>query len=175
MRPQAHCAASLALWSLSGARAWEAPVLVLAGNLPDFDRSVARRLGVKRRDHHRWVSHSLAGWAPPTVLLLRATPAPAARRAAASLWGHLLLDSYADGIAWLWPATERKIGLFRKPPEIHDDGWNTPAPLGSELGKIELAMWAVTAVSVLRRLAGSGAGRARSSRSRRRRPRLAVR
>jgi hypothetical protein len=50
---------------------------------------------------------------------------------------HLLLDTYADGIAWLWPYKEDKIGLFRRPP--------TPAPLDTELGKAEAAMWAVVA------------------------------
>lgn len=149
MRPQAHCAASLALWSCAGAAAWEAPVAVLAGNLPDLDRSVARRLGVKRRDHHRWVSHSLAGWGPPTVALLLATRAPAARRAAAAVWIHLLMDTYADGIAWLWPVDDRKIGLFRKPPEIRDDGWNTPAPLHTNLGRAEAWMWGMALAGLI--------------------------
>jgi hypothetical protein len=169
MRPQAHCAASLAIWSCTGARAWEAPLLVLAGNLPDFDRSVAKRLGVKRRDHHRWVSHSLAGWGPPTALLLAATQAPPARRAAASLWTHLLLDTYADGLAWLWPVTEQKFGLFRKPPEIHDDGWNTPAPLTTNLGRAEAGMWTVTFAGLLARLLSSRACKRRRQSSRRRR------
>ena len=174
MRPQAHCAASLALWSCSRAPLWEAPVLVLMGNLPDLDRSVAKRLGVTRRDHHRWVSHSLAGWGPPTALLLHATPAPAARRAAAALWGHLLLDTYADGIAWLWPLTERKIGMFRKPPEIQDDGWNTPAPLDTNMGRAEVTMWAATALGLLARLISSRACRRLPRSSRRRRsPRFA--
>ena len=168
MRPQAHCAASLAVWSCSGAPAWEAPVLTLAGNLPDLDRSVAKRLGVKRRDHHRWVSHSAAGWGPPTLVLLLATRAPAARRAAACLWIHLLLDTYADGLAWLWPATERKIGLFRKPAEIVDDGWNTPAPLSSELGRAEAVMWGATAAGLLARLISSLGCRRRPQSSRRR-------
>ena len=165
MRPQAHCAASLAVWSCSGAPAWEASLALLAGNLPDLDRSVAKRLGVKGRDHLRWVSHSLAGWGPPTVALLAATGSPAARRAAACVWIHLLLDSYADGIAWLWPVTERKIGLFRKPPEIHDDGWNTPAPLSTELGKAEAAMWAGTVAGLLARLISSGAWKRRRQRT----------
>ena len=151
MRPQAHCAASLALWSVSGAPAWEAPVALLAGNLPDLDRSVAKRLGVKRRDHHRWVSHSFAGWAPPTALLLASTRSPAARRAAACVWIHLLLDTYADGIAWLWPLREDKIGLFRKPAEIVDDGWRTPAPRHTNLGRAEAGMWALAAGGLLAR------------------------
>lgn len=149
MRPQAHCASGLAVWSLSGAPAWEAPLSVLAANLPDLDRSVAKRLGVKRRDHHRWVSHSAVGWVLPTALLLRR--GPAAKRAAALVWVHLLLDTYADGLAWLWPLDEEKIGLFRKRPEIVDDGWNTPAPLDTGLGRAELAMWAVAAGGLLAR------------------------
>ena len=145
MRPQAHCAASLVVWSCSGGRAWEAPACLLAGNLPDLDRSVAKRLGVKRRDHHRWVSHSLAGWLPPTVALLARHRGPAARRVVACVWIHLLLDTYADGIAWLWPLREDKIGLFRRPPEIQDSGWSTPAPLHTNLGRAEAVMWAVAA------------------------------
>ena len=149
MRPQAHVAASLLLWSSAkDAPLWEAPVDALAGNLPDLDRSVAKRLGVKRRDHHRWVSHSLVGWLPLTLAL---APHRWARRPLAALWVHLLLDSYADGIAWLWPLHKEKIGLFRKPPEIHDDGWNTPAPLHTNLGRAELGMWAGLAVNLLRR------------------------
>ena len=172
VRPQAHVASGLLVWSLSDAPMREAPLDVLAANLPDLDRTIAKRLGVEGRRHHVWPSHSALLWALPTLAALRTD---VATRPMGLVWLHLVLDTYADGIVWLWPVHKEKIGLFRKPPEIHDDGWNTPAPLGSELGKIELAMWAVTAVSVLRRLAGSGAGRARSSRSRRRRPRLAVR
>jgi hypothetical protein len=64
----------------------------------------------------------------------------------ASLWLHLLLDTYADGIAWLWPYREDKIGLFRRSPAIVDRGWDTPAPLSTELGKAEAAMWAAVAL-----------------------------
>jgi membrane-bound metal-dependent hydrolase YbcI (DUF457 family) len=120
---------------------------VLAGNLPDLDRSVAKRLGVKRRDHHRWVSHSFAGWIGPTLLALALGRRHGlVRRCVLALWIHLLLDTYADGIAWLWPWREEKIGLFRRDPAIVDDGWNTPAPLDSELGRAEAAMWVAVAV-----------------------------
>ena len=63
-----------------------------------------------------------------------------------ALWVHLLLDTYADGIAWLWSWREDKIGLFRRAASIVDDGWNTPAPLDTELGKAEAAMWAAAAL-----------------------------
>ena len=126
-----------------------AAATVIAGHLPDFDRSVAKRLGVKRRDHHRWISHSFVGWIGPTLLALalsrRSRHAGIVRRCAASLWLHLLLDTYADGIAWLWPWREDKIGLFRRDPEIVDDGWSTPAPPDTELGRAEAAMWAAVA------------------------------
>lgn len=119
----------------------------LAGNLPDLDRSVAKRLGVKRRDHHRWVSHSFVGWIGPTLLALALGARHAlVRRCVLALWIHLLLDTYADGIAWLWPWREEKIGLFRRAPSIVDDGWNTPAPLDTELGRAEAAMWVMVAV-----------------------------
>lgn len=155
MRPQAHVAASLVVWSAGSGAAWEAPVCVLCGNLPDLDRSVARRLGVIRRDHHRWVSHSLAGWLPPSLMALAASrhtrAAGPVQRGVASLWIHLLLDTYADGIAWAWPLHEEKIGCFRRPAEIEDDGWNTPAPLGTNLGRAEAAMWAALVLDRLRR------------------------
>ena len=111
---------------------------------------MAKRLGVKRRDHHRWVSHSFAGWIGPTVLALALARGTRRAGARAPLRGrrcgcHLLLDTYADGIAWLWPYAEEKIGLFRKPPEIVDHGWSTPAPLDTELGRAEAAMWAAVA------------------------------
>jgi hypothetical protein len=97
------------------------------------------------------VSHSFVGWFPPTVLALHlGRHRPVVVRAVACLWAHLLLDTYADGIAWLWPATERKIGLFRKPGGIRDHGWETPAPLATELGRAELALWAAAALGAAR-------------------------
>ena len=156
MRPQAHVAASLVIWRAGPAPAWEAPLLVVAGNLPDFDRNVARALGVRRRDHHRWVSHSFAGWAAPTWLALRAARRGGRgplRRATAALWVHLAMDTYADGIAWLWPVHRDKLGLFRQPAEIRDAGWRTPAPLHTNLGRIEALLWSAVAVDVARRWA----------------------
>lgn len=157
MRPQAHCAASLAIWGCSGAAAWEAPVCLVCGNLPDFDRNVAKAFGVKRRDHHRWVSHSLVGWLPPSLIALRLARRgrgrAAIRRGVACLWVHLLLDTYADGLAWPWPLHKEKIGLFQRPPEIRDDGWRTPAPLHTRLGQVEAVMWAAVAAGGLRSLA----------------------
>lgn len=127
----------------------------MCAHLPDFDRSVARRLGVTRRDHHRWISHSFAGWFPPTVVALlcarRSGHARLVHRGLVSLWGHLALDTYADGIAWLWPATEDKIGWFRRAPGIVDRGWQTPAPLTTELGKAEAVMWILAVVNALSR------------------------
>ena len=151
MRPQAHTAAGLAVWSCARGPAWEAPLAALCANLPDLDRSVARRLGVERRDHHRWVSHSAAGWAAPTVLALRASRSGAVRRCVAAVWIHLLMDTYADGIAWRWPFSEEKVGLFRKPKAIVDRGWSTPAPLDTNLGRIEAGLWAVVAAGLVRR------------------------
>lgn len=155
MRPQAHIAASLVVWSGSSGAIWEAPVCVLCGNLPDLDRSVAKRMGVTRRDHHRWVSHSLAGWLAPSLVALatsrRTRLAGPVRRGVASLWIHLLLDTYADGIAWAWPLHEEKIGCFRGPPSSRDRGWRTPAPLSSALGRAEAAMWAALLLDRLRR------------------------
>ena len=150
MRPQAHVASGLVVWSLSDAPLLEAPVDVVAANLPDFDRSIAKRLSVKGRKHHTWPSHSAVFWVPPTLLAFKTGKG---RRQMGLVWVHLVLDTYADGIAWRWPLDKEKVGLFRKPPEIHDDGWNTPAPLSSEIGKIDLAMWVVTAAVVVRRLA----------------------
>lgn len=153
VRPQAHVAASLAVWALGPRAPWEAPLLAVAGNLPDFDRNVAKALGVRRRDHHRWVSHSLAGWGPATVLALRwSAERPwrgTVRRSVAALWLHLAMDTYADGLAWLWPLHRDKIGLFRKPPEIRDDGWRTPAPWHTNMGRIEAAIWAVVVGGLL--------------------------
>src|SRR5215217_3417707 len=155
MRPQAHTAMSLALWSAGPRPWWQAPLCLLSGHLPDLDRSVAKRLGVERRDHHRWISHSFAGWFPPTVLALAAARGrrheSLVRLCVLSLWVHLALDTWADGIAWLWPFSERKIGLFRKPPEIVDRGWDTPAPLDTAPGRFEAGMWAAFALGLLRR------------------------
>lgn len=154
MRPQAHCAASLAIWSWGGGGGREAPLALLCGNLPDLDRSVAKALGVRRRDHHRWVSHSLIGWLPPSLALLGVTRRPPARRALACLWAHLLLDTYADGIAWLWPVRKDKLGLFRQDKGIVDAGWNTQVPLDTRLGRAEAALWAAAVAGVLIRSRG---------------------
>jgi hypothetical protein len=155
VRPQAHTAAGLAGWSLARGPVWEAPLAMLCGNLPDLDRSVARALGVERRDHHRWVSHSAAGWALPTLIALRAARRSphrrVVRRGVAAVWIHLLMDSYADGIAWRWPLSEDKVGLFRKPAGIVDRGWSTPAPADTNLGRIELGLWALVALGLARR------------------------
>ena len=151
MRPQAHVAASLAIWSSGSRPAWEAPLCAFAGNLPDFDRNVAKRLGVKGRAHHYWPSHSFAGWFPLTVAAARlGRGRPAVKRALACIWGHLLLDTYADGIVWLWPAYREKVGLFQKPDWIHDDGWRTPAPLSTNMGKVEAAFWIAAALGAAR-------------------------
>ena len=151
VRPQAHTAAGLAVWSCARGPAWEAPLAALSANLPDLDRSVARALGVQRRDHHRWVSHSAAGWALPTLAALRASRSGVLRRCVAAVWIHLAMDTYADGIAWRWPLSEEKIGLFRKPPEIVDRGWSTPAPASTNLGRVEIALWALVALGLVRR------------------------
>ena len=147
-------AASLLIWSCGPRHPAEAPVCALCGNLPDFDRNVAKRLGVKRRDHHRWISHSFVGWAPPSALALalarRSRHRGAIRRCVLALWVHLLLDTYADGIAWLYPLHKDKIGLFRRPDGIRDDGWSTPAPLHTNLGRAEAAMWIGTALNLVR-------------------------
>jgi len=129
-------------------------VQVVAASLPDFDRQIAKALGVERRDHHRWVSHSFAGWFPPTAAVLYASRGSRHRavvqRAAACVWIHLLLDTYADGLAWLWPVHKEKIGLFRKPAWIRDRGWRTPAPANTNMGRAEAAMWLGTAANMLR-------------------------
>jgi hypothetical protein len=72
------------------------------------------------------------------------------RALVACVWIHLVLDTYADGIAWLWPLSERKIGLFQKPDGIRDRGWATPAPLGTKVGKLEAAFWALAALGAAR-------------------------
>jgi len=163
VRPQAHIASGLLLWGLSDAPAWEVPVAVAAANLPDFDRNVAKALGVQRRDHHRWVSHSFAGWIGPTLLLARSARG---RRIAAGVWVHLLLDTYHDGLAWRWPLSEEKVGLFRRPPGIRDKGWQTPWSWSFEAGKVEAGLWAGAAIAALSRRSPR---RARPGRSRRRR------
>ena len=132
MRPQAHVASGRMVWSLSDGPLIEAP-------LDASPRTFRTSIGPSRRASGP--SHSAVFWALPTLVALKTGKG---RRQVGLVWIHLVMDTYADGIAWLWPVEHSKLGLFRKPPEIHDDGWNTPAPLSSELGKIELAMWVVT-------------------------------
>lgn len=146
MRPQAHVASGLLVWSVRRRPAREALAYVLAANLPDLDRPVAKRLGVKGRRHHVWPSHSALFWLVPTVAARRAG---LPRSLVLCVWLHLVLDTYADGIVWLWPWRRTKVGLFRKPPEIVDDGWRTPAPLTSEPGKVEAAMWVAAGLALL--------------------------
>jgi hypothetical protein len=140
MRPQAHVASGLLVWSALRRPVHEAPAYVLAANLPDLDRPVAAKLGVKGRRHHVWPSHSAVFWLVPSVLARRHPSL------VACVWIHLVLDSWADGIVWLWPAHREKIGLFRKPASITDDGWDTP-----RWGRLEPAMWAAAGFALLRR------------------------
>lgn len=84
---------------------------LLASVAPDFDLLYFYLLSDRRRDHHEFLPHLPLAWVP---VLAAAAVVLAATRAGRTAWlgltiialnllGHLVLDTTAGGIQWLWP------------------------------------------------------------------------
>jgi len=106
------------------------PLLALglaASVLPDLDLFWFHFVDGRRQVHHAYVTHKPFAWLAvfaAAALVMRM--ARAGRTAwlalgvfAANVMLHLVLDTTAGGIRWLWPATEAEFALSH-PPALHD-------------------------------------------------------
>lgn len=84
---------------------------LLASVAPDFDLLYFYLLSDRQRVHHEYLPHLPLAWGP---VLAAAAIVLAATRAGRTAWlalaivalnllGHLVLDTTAGGIQWLWP------------------------------------------------------------------------
>ena len=93
---------------------------LLGAVLPDFDM-IWFHLVDQSRHHHRFWPHIPAVWAVISLITLPLMPRlrPAWVRplaiALAGVWLHLLLDSWAGGILWLWPVSDHLFQLITVP------------------------------------------------------------
>lgn len=102
---------------------------LLASVLPDFDLAWFYWVDDQQHVHHAYVTHKPAAW-----LLALAAVAMALwiRRASRTAWLalsvfganvmlHLVLDTTAGGIRWLWPATETEFAIAQ--PTARYEPW----------------------------------------------------
>ena len=92
---------------------------LVASVLPDFD--LAWFLTVDRRQHvhHAYLTHKPAAWLVAFAVAAVAMWMLRARRTAwlalgvlsANVMLHLVLDTAAGGIRWMWPASEAELSL----------------------------------------------------------------
>ncbi len=103
------------------------PGLVLAGLagsiFPDIDLLYATLINHWSVHHHRYWTHLPLVWlAISAVALLLLRRSDAARQTVTvfllAVWGHLLLDSVAGDIWWLWPWLDAPFSLVTI-PAIH--------------------------------------------------------
>lgn len=99
---------------------------LLASVLPDFDLAWFFWVDDRRQVHHAYLTHKPGAW---LVVLGVAALVLWMRRAGRTAWLalavlgvnvmlHLVLDSTAGGIRWLWPASETEFALSH-PPARH--------------------------------------------------------
>jgi inner membrane protein len=91
---------------------------LLASVLPDFDLLYFYLLSDRQRVHHEYLPHLPLAWVPvfalAALILAFSRSAPtwlALWVAAANVLGHLLLDTVAGGIRWLWPFSRSEFVL----------------------------------------------------------------
>ena len=92
---------------------------LLASVLPDFDLAWFYLVDEQRQVHHAYLTHKPGAWLialAATALVMRMMRASRAAWLALSVFGanvmlHLVLDTTAGGIRWLWPATEAEFAL----------------------------------------------------------------
>jgi inner membrane protein len=101
-----------------------------ASVLPDADLLWFYTLGGRREVHHAYLTHKPGAWLvllAAVALGMRAMRAGRTARLALAVLGanvmlHLVLDTAAGGIRWLWPASEAELALSH-PPALHDPWW----------------------------------------------------
>ncbi len=126
-----------------------------AAMLPDIDMLWFWLVDAQPVLHHRYWTHVPAFWlaaAAAAALLLRLARLSVPWRDIAMLLSgvllHLLLDSFAGGIAWAWPAGHRLYRLVEVPPRF--DWWVWSFVLHwSFLAELAIAAWAAAELGVL--------------------------
>ncbi|MFA5083658.1 MAG: metal-dependent hydrolase [Hydrogenophilaceae bacterium] len=107
------------------------PGLVLAGMaggvFPDIDLTYAVLVDAGRVHHHRYWTHLPLVWLIVSITVLAwSQRAGAWRRHVGvfllAVWSHLLLDSVAGDIWWLWPWLDTPFSLTAI-PAIHSPWW----------------------------------------------------
>lgn len=96
---------------------------LLASVLPDFDLAWFFWVDDQRHVHHAYLTHKPGAWLialGAAALVLRMRGAGRAAWLALAVFGanvmlHLVLDSTAGGIRWLWPASEAEFALSHPP------------------------------------------------------------
>lgn len=92
---------------------------LLASVLPDFDLAWFYLVDDQRHVHHAYLTHKPGAW---LIALAAAALVMRMRRASRTAWLalavfgvnvmlHLVLDTTAGGIRWLWPASEAELAL----------------------------------------------------------------
>jgi membrane-bound metal-dependent hydrolase YbcI (DUF457 family) len=92
---------------------------LLASVLPDFDLVWFFLVDERRHVHHAYLTHKPGAWLlalAAAALVMRMMRASRTAWLALAVFGanvmlHLVLDTTAGGIRWLWPATEAEFAL----------------------------------------------------------------
>lgn len=92
---------------------------LVASVLPDFDLAWFFLVDERRHVHHAYLTHKPGAWLlalAAAALVMRMMRASRTAWLALAVFGanvmlHLVLDTTAGGIRWLWPATEAEFSL----------------------------------------------------------------
>jgi inner membrane protein len=103
---------------------------MFASILPDLDLLWFFFVDHRRTVHHAYLTHKPGAWLIALAAAALGMWMLRARRTAwlalavlgANVMLHLVLDSTAGGIRWLWPASEAELALSH-PPALHDPWW----------------------------------------------------
>jgi inner membrane protein len=103
---------------------------LVASVLPDLDLLWFFTMDQQRHAHHAYITHKPGAWlmafaaAALAMRMLRAgrTAWLAMGVLAANVMLHLVLDTSAGGIRWLWPASEAELVLAHVPAR-HEPWW----------------------------------------------------
>lgn len=102
---------------------WLLPCGLLGSILPDLDLLYFYLLDARQHHHHTYWPHLPVFWLPVTVIALNALwhrrndqTFGCALAMLANIWLHLLLDSWAGDIWWLYPWLDKPFALVQVPP-----------------------------------------------------------
>lgn len=133
-------------------------VCLVASVLPDIDILYFYLVDARQSLHHDYWTHIPAFWLLATftaVALFRIARAPVPWPAVATLLAgvflHLVLDTIAGGIAWLYPYYAGRIGLIDVPARFDWWVWNFVLHWSFAF-EIAILAWAAHELGLLRRL-----------------------